>query len=79
MLKLKFQYFGHLLQRTDSLEKTRRLGNIKGKKRERPQRIRWLDSITDSIDMRMSKFQETMKDQKAWCAAVHEVAESYMI
>ena len=76
---MKFQYFGHLLQRTDSLEKTRRLGKIKGKKRERPQRIRWLDSITDSIDMRMSKFQETVKDQKTWHAAVHEVTESCMI
>ena len=79
MLMPKLQYFGHLLQRTDSLEKTRRLGKIKGKKRERPQRIRWLDSITDSIDMRMSKFQETVKDQKTWHAAVHEVTESCMI
>ena len=79
MLKLKFQYFGHLLRRTDSLEKTPRLGKIKSRKRERPQRIRWLDGITDSIDMSMSNLQEIVKNQEAWRAAVHEVTELYMI
>ena len=79
MLKLKFQYFGHLLRRTDPLEKTPRLGKIKSRKRERPQRIRWLDGITDSIDMSMSKLQDIVKDREAWRAAVHEVTELYMI
>ena len=76
MLKLKLQYFGHLIQRADSLEKTLMLKKIEGRRRRGRQRMKWLDGITDSTDMNLSKFQEMVKDREAWCAAIHEVSKS---
>ena len=76
MLKLKLQYFGHLMQRTDSSENTLMLGKAEGRRRRGQQRMKWLDGITDLMDMSLSKFQELVMDRETWCAVVHEITNS---